>query len=123
MELVPDARRLRDYYLARGLRILPGLWTCLIVTAFVIAPTAVAIQGGSAAKLLLSRRAVRVRPWKQCRTATQPRCRRNTARGPLVWGVERFRSGPCFGNCCATSLLLVSAWWGYYVADGLFPRC
>jgi peptidoglycan/LPS O-acetylase OafA/YrhL len=47
--------RLRDYYLARGLRILPGLWTCLIVTAFVIAPTAVAIQGGSAAKLLLSR--------------------------------------------------------------------
>ena len=47
--------RLRDYYLARGLRILPGLWICLIVTAFVIAPTAVAIQGGSAAKLLLSR--------------------------------------------------------------------
>jgi peptidoglycan/LPS O-acetylase OafA/YrhL len=47
--------RLRDYYLARALRILPGLWTCLIVTAFVIAPTAMAIQGGSAAKLLLSR--------------------------------------------------------------------
>ncbi len=47
--------RLRDYYLARGLRILPGLWICLIVTAFVIAPAAVAIQGGSAAKLLLSR--------------------------------------------------------------------
>jgi peptidoglycan/LPS O-acetylase OafA/YrhL len=47
--------RLRDYYLARGLRILPGLWACLIVTAFVIAPAAVAIQGSSAAKLLLSR--------------------------------------------------------------------
>ena len=47
--------RLRDYYLARGLRILPGLWICRIVTAFVIAPTAVAIQGGSAAKLRLSR--------------------------------------------------------------------
>lgn len=47
--------RFRDYFLARGLRILPGLWVCLIVTAFVIAPTAVAIQGGSATKLLLSR--------------------------------------------------------------------
>jgi peptidoglycan/LPS O-acetylase OafA/YrhL len=47
--------RLRDYFSARGLRILPGLWACLIVTAFIIAPTAVAIQGGSATKLLLSR--------------------------------------------------------------------
>jgi peptidoglycan/LPS O-acetylase OafA/YrhL len=46
--------RLRDYSLARGLRILPGLWVCLVVTAFVIAPIGVAIQGGSAARLLLS---------------------------------------------------------------------
>jgi peptidoglycan/LPS O-acetylase OafA/YrhL len=47
--------RIRDYFAARGLRILPGLWTCLIVTAFVIAPISVAIQGNSAVKLLLSR--------------------------------------------------------------------
>jgi peptidoglycan/LPS O-acetylase OafA/YrhL len=47
--------RVRDYFLARGLRILPGLWACLIITAFVIAPIAVAIQGGSAPRLLLSR--------------------------------------------------------------------
>ena len=47
--------RLRNYFAARGLRILPGLWVCLIITAFVIAPIGVAIQGGSAAKLLLSR--------------------------------------------------------------------
>lgn len=47
--------RLRDYFAARGLRILPGLWVCLIMTAFVIAPISVAIQGDSAAKLLLSR--------------------------------------------------------------------
>jgi peptidoglycan/LPS O-acetylase OafA/YrhL len=46
--------RPRAYFVARGLRILPGLWICLIVTAFVIAPIGVAIQGGSAAKLLLS---------------------------------------------------------------------
>jgi peptidoglycan/LPS O-acetylase OafA/YrhL len=46
--------RLRTYFLARALRILPGLWVCLIITAFVIAPIGVAIQGGSAAKLLLS---------------------------------------------------------------------
>jgi peptidoglycan/LPS O-acetylase OafA/YrhL len=46
--------RLRDYVLARGLRILPGMWVCLVVTAFVIAPIGVAIQGGSAAKLLSS---------------------------------------------------------------------
>ncbi len=31
------------------------MWACLIVTAFVIAPIAVVTQGGSAAKLLLSR--------------------------------------------------------------------
>jgi peptidoglycan/LPS O-acetylase OafA/YrhL len=47
--------RLRNYFAARGLRILPGLWVCLAVTAFVIAPIGVAIQGGPAAKLLLSR--------------------------------------------------------------------
>jgi peptidoglycan/LPS O-acetylase OafA/YrhL len=46
--------RLRNYSMARGLRIFPGLWVCVIVTAFVIAPLSVAIQGGSAAKLLLS---------------------------------------------------------------------
>ncbi|OYN75032.1 acyltransferase family protein [Mycolicibacterium sphagni] len=46
--------RVRQYFVARGLRILPGLWFCLIVTAFVIAPIGVAIQGGSAGKLLLS---------------------------------------------------------------------
>jgi peptidoglycan/LPS O-acetylase OafA/YrhL len=46
--------RVRDYFIARSLRILPGLWACLVVTAFVIAPIGVAIQGGSAAKLLLS---------------------------------------------------------------------
>ena len=46
--------RLRDYFLARCLRILPGLWVCLVVTAFVVAPIGVAIQGGSAARLLLS---------------------------------------------------------------------
>jgi peptidoglycan/LPS O-acetylase OafA/YrhL len=47
--------RFRDYFAARGLRILPGLWICLIVTAFVIAPISVAVQGDSVGKLLLSR--------------------------------------------------------------------
>jgi peptidoglycan/LPS O-acetylase OafA/YrhL len=47
--------RVRDYFAARGLRILPGLWICLIITAVVIAPISVAIKGDSAAKLLLSR--------------------------------------------------------------------
>lgn len=46
--------RLREYFSARGLRIFPGLWVCLIVVAFIIAPAGVAIQGGSAAKLLMS---------------------------------------------------------------------
>lgn len=46
--------RLRDYSFARGLRILPGMWVCLFVTAFVIAPIGVVIQGGSAAALLTS---------------------------------------------------------------------
>jgi peptidoglycan/LPS O-acetylase OafA/YrhL len=43
-----------DYLAARGLRILPGLWVCLIVTAFVIAPLGVLIQGGSVKELLWS---------------------------------------------------------------------
>ena len=46
--------RMRDYLVARALRIMPGFWACLIVTAFVIAPISVAIQGGSAARLLWS---------------------------------------------------------------------
>lgn len=46
--------RLREYFVARVLRIFPGLWVCLAVVAFVIAPIAVAIQGGPAVKLLLS---------------------------------------------------------------------
>jgi peptidoglycan/LPS O-acetylase OafA/YrhL len=50
--------RARNYFAARGLRILPGLWVCLIVTAFVIAPIGVAIQGGSAVALLQSRAAI-----------------------------------------------------------------
>lgn len=45
---------LRDYLIARALRILPGLWACLALTAFVIAPLGVAIQGGHAGKLLFS---------------------------------------------------------------------
>lgn len=47
--------RLPKYFVARGLRILPGLWACLIITAFVIAPLGVAIRGGPPGKLLLSR--------------------------------------------------------------------
>lgn len=46
--------RLREYFVARILRIFPGLWVCLAVVAFVAAPIGVAIQGGSAARLLLS---------------------------------------------------------------------
>ncbi|WAJ46175.1 acyltransferase [Mycobacterium sp. Aquia_216] len=46
--------RLRDYLTARALRILPGLYVCLVIIAFVFAPLSVAIQGGSPAKLLMS---------------------------------------------------------------------
>lgn len=46
--------RLRDYFVSRGLRIFPGLWICMFIVAFVIAPIGVAIQGGSARRLLLS---------------------------------------------------------------------
>lgn len=46
--------RLREYLAARALRILPGFYVCMIVTAFVFAPVSAAIQGGSAKKLLFS---------------------------------------------------------------------
>ncbi len=44
--------RVRDYLAARALRILPGFYVCLAVTAFVFAPLSLLIQGGSAWKLL-----------------------------------------------------------------------
>ncbi|OBH83087.1 acyltransferase [Mycobacterium scrofulaceum] len=44
--------RVRDYLAARALRILPGFYVCLLVTAFVLAPISLLIQGGSALKLL-----------------------------------------------------------------------
>lgn len=46
--------RIRDYLLARALRILPGFYVCLIVIAFVFAPLSEAIQGHSPRRLLLS---------------------------------------------------------------------
>lgn len=46
--------RVRDYLVARTLRILPAFYVCLIVTAFAFAPLSVAIQGGSTTKLLQS---------------------------------------------------------------------
>lgn len=36
----------REYFIARGLRIFPGLWVCLLVTTFVIAPIAVLMKHG-----------------------------------------------------------------------------
>lgn len=46
--------KLRDFLAARALRILPGFYACLIVTAFVFAPLNAAIAGGSAVRLLRS---------------------------------------------------------------------
>jgi peptidoglycan/LPS O-acetylase OafA/YrhL len=46
--------QIREYLVARALRILPGFYVCLGVTAFVLAPISVAIQGGSATELVLS---------------------------------------------------------------------
>ncbi len=46
--------RLREYAAARALRIFPGLWVCLLVVAFVIAPIGVAIQGDPVAAIWLS---------------------------------------------------------------------
>lgn len=46
--------RVREYLAARALRILPGFYVCMIITAFVFAPLSVAIQGGSALRLVLS---------------------------------------------------------------------
>lgn len=100
--------RLRTYFVARGLRILPRLWVCLIVSAFIIAPIAVVIQGGSAARLLLS-------------TAPIAYVLKNSAVALLQFGIGGTAAeshgrtngtvlyGPSYGRCCATSLLLVSA--------------
>lgn len=47
--------RPRQYFIARCLRILPGMWVCLVITAFIIAPAGVGVQGGSPKNLLMSR--------------------------------------------------------------------
>lgn len=44
----------RDYAAARALRILPGLWVCVLITAFIFAPTSVLIQHGSVSALWAS---------------------------------------------------------------------
>lgn len=49
-----DDPHIRDYLTSRALRILPGYYVCLIMTAFVFAPLSVAIQGGSVSKLVSS---------------------------------------------------------------------
>ncbi|BAX92328.1 acyltransferase [Mycobacterium shigaense] len=46
--------RLRDYFVARALRVLPGVWVCLVVVAFVVAPIGVALLGGSGKDLVSS---------------------------------------------------------------------
>lgn len=42
-----NSPRLREYAVGRLLRIFPGLWVCLVVIAFVLAPIGVALSGGS----------------------------------------------------------------------------
>lgn len=46
--------RLREFAVARALRIFPGLWVCVAITAFVLAPVSVLIQHGSVSNLLSS---------------------------------------------------------------------
>lgn len=43
--------RLRDYLAARLLRIFPGLWMCVLVVAFVVAPLSVLLQSGTPLRL------------------------------------------------------------------------
>ncbi|MUM21159.1 acyltransferase [Mycobacterium sp. CBMA271] len=50
--------KLRDFAIARGLRIFPGLWVCLLIIAFVIAPVSVLIQGGSVGDLMSSHKPI-----------------------------------------------------------------
>jgi peptidoglycan/LPS O-acetylase OafA/YrhL len=45
--------RLRTYFAARALRILPGLWVCLIVTAFILAPATGAVRLSSQLRFVL----------------------------------------------------------------------
>lgn len=43
-----------DFLVARAVRIYPAFWACLVVTAFIVAPIAVAIQGGNAVAQAIS---------------------------------------------------------------------
>ncbi|CPW28740.1 Nodulation protein 10 [Mycobacteroides abscessus] len=56
--VIVSGPKLRDFAIARGLRIFPGLWVCLAIIAFVIAPTSVLIQGGSVSDLFASHKPI-----------------------------------------------------------------
>jgi hypothetical protein len=113
--------RPRDYFVARFLRVLPGLWFCLIITAFVVAPSAVAIQGGSVTKLLQSPAPFLYVLKNSAVAWLQPDIVGTPSGVPWPHGSPRY--GPCCGSCSATSPLPCSACAGSSIADGPFlPR-
>ena len=93
-------------FVARALRILPGLYACLVVTAFVIAPLSVAIQGGSASKAAIVQRADRVRLENSTLVSALALDVGGTPKGiPEHGRVERFAVDPDVGGavlprCC-----------------------
>ena len=113
-------RRRRDYFAARGLRILPGLWVCLIVTAFVIAPVSAALQGHSPAKLILSGAPLEYIVKNSAVLQSSPMSAEHRA-GSGFSGFGTVRCGRCPGKHCVTSLSPPSAWSASCTAAGLFP--
>ena len=99
--------RVRDYFVARGLRILPGFYTCLLVIAFVVAPIGVAIQGGSAARLLVSSAPIEyILKTALCGCSSTMSAERHAGfRGTR----GTFLCGRSDGNCSATPALPLSA--------------
>ncbi len=76
--------RLRDYFLARGLTHPSGVVGLPDRHGVCHRPDRRGDPGRLRRQVATVARAVRVRPRKQRRAATQPRYRRNTTRGPLV---------------------------------------
>lgn len=100
--------RMRTYFAARGLRLLPGLWVCLIITAFVVAPIGVAMQGGAAGRLLLSFAPIEYVLKNSAVAILQPAVgERHLASHGRTGGTVR--CGLCSGSCSATSALLLPA--------------
>ena len=90
--------RARDYFFARGLRILPGTVGMPDRHCVYHCPDRRCDSGWLGRQAAAIARAIRIRLQKLRRVDTYARYRRHTGRGPILWIMERFALDPHLGG-------------------------